>query len=65
MFFDWARATYFGTYVGDCIYVIDLAFFGIVVWMLKKWMVNPFNKEQKELRKMELVQRYIKDNYLD
>lgn len=64
-FFDWARATYFGTYVGDCIYAIDLVFAGIVGWMLKKWMVNPFNKEQNELRKMELVQRYIKDNHLD
>ncbi|MBR6574212.1 MAG: hypothetical protein IKK61_04400 [Clostridia bacterium] len=64
-FFDWVRTTYFGTYVGDCIYAIDLAFFGIVGWMLKKWMVNPFNKELNELRKMELVQRYIKDNHLD
>lgn len=64
-FFDWARETYFGTYVGDCIYAIDLALAAIVGWMLKKWMVNPFNKESNELRKMELVQRYIKDNHLD
>lgn len=64
-FFDWARETYFGTYVGDCIYAIDLALAAIVGWMLKKWMVNPFNKELNELRKMELVQRYIKDNHLD
>lgn len=64
-FFDWARATYFGTYVGDCIYAIDLALAAIVGWMLKKWMVNPFKKELNELRKMELVQRYIKENHLD
>lgn len=64
-FFDWARETYFGTYVGDCIYAIDLALAAIVGWMLKKWMVNPFNKKLNELRKVELVQRYIKDNHLD
>ena len=64
-FFDWARETYFGTYVGDCIYAIDLALAAIVGWMLKKWMVNPFNKKLNELRKIELVQRYIKDNHLD
>ena len=64
-FFDWTKATYFGTYVGDYIYAIDLALAAIVGWLLKKWMVNPFNKELNELRKMELVQRYIKDNHLD
>ena len=64
-FFDWTKATYFGTYVVDCIYAIDLALAAIVGWLLKKWMVNPFNKELNELRKMELVQRYIKDNHLD
>lgn len=64
-FFDWARATYFGTYVGDYIYVIDLALAAVVGWMLRKWMVNPLNKESNKLRKMELVQRYIKDNHLD
>ena len=64
-FFDWTKATYFGTYVGDYIYTIDLALAAIVGWLLKKWMVNPFNKELNELRKMELVQRYIKDNHLD
>ena len=64
-FFDWTKATYFGTYVGDYIYAIDLALAAIVGWLLKKWMVNPFNKELSELRKMELVQRYIKDNHLD
>lgn len=64
-FFDWTRTTYFGTYAGDCIYAIDLAFAGIVGWMLKKWMVNPLNKELNELRKMDLVQRYIKNNHLD
>ena len=64
-FFDWTKATYFGTYVGDYIYAIDLALAAIVGWLLKKWMVNPFNKELNELRKMELVQRYIKDSHLD
>ena len=64
-FFDWTKATYFGTYVGDYIYAIDLALAAIVGWLLKKWMVNPFNKELNELRKMEPVQRYIKDNHLD
>lgn len=64
-FFDWAKATYFGIHVGDCIYAVDLAFAAIVGWMIKKWMVNPFNKELNDLRKMELVQRYIKDNHLD
>ena len=64
-FFDWTKATYFGTYVGDYIYAIDLALAAIVGWLLKKWMVNPFNKELNEFRKMELVQRYIKDNHLD
>ena len=64
-FFDWTKATYFGTYVGDYIYAIDLALAAIVGWLLKKWMVNPFNKELNELRKMELVQRNIKDNHLD
>ena len=64
-FFDWAKTTYFGTYVGDYIHAIDLAFAAIVGWMTKKWMVNPFNKEQNTLRKMELVQQYVKNNHLE
>lgn len=35
-FFDWTKATYFGTYVGDYIYAIDLALAAIVGWLLKK-----------------------------
>lgn len=64
-FFDWVKTTYFGTYVGDCIYAIDLAFAAMVGWMLKKWMINPFNKELNESRKMKFVQLYVKDNHLD
>lgn len=64
-FFDWAKTTYFGTYVGDYIHAIDLAFAAIVGWMTKKRMVNPFNKEQNTLRKMELVQQYVKNNHLE
>lgn len=64
-FFDWAKTTYFGTYVGDYIHAIDLAFAAIVGWMTKKWIVNPFNKEQNTLRKMDLVQQYVKNNHLE
>lgn len=64
-FFDWAKTTYFGTYVEDYIHAIDLAFAAIVGWMTKKRMVNPFNKEQNTLRKMELVQQYVKNNHLE
>ena len=64
-FFDWAKTTYFGTYVGDYIHAIDLAFAAIAGWMTKKWMVNPFNKEQNTLRKMDLVQQYVKNNHLE
>ena len=64
-FFDWAKTTYFGTYVGDYIHAIDLAFAAIVGWMTKKWMVNPFNKEQNTLRKMDLVQQYVKNDHLE
>lgn len=64
-FLDWLKTTYFGTGVADYIYVADALFALVVRWMFKKWMVNPFNKELNELRKMELVQQYIKKNHLD
>lgn len=58
-FLNWTRTTYFGENAGDYIYAIDIALATIVGWGLKKLMLNPFNKEQNKLRKMELVQRYI------
>jgi len=65
LFFGWVKTTYFGTIVGDFVYAIDLAFAGSIRWLLRKWMVNPFNKEENELRRMEYVQRYIKNNRLE
>lgn len=64
-FLNWARTTYFGENAGDYIYAIDIALATIVGWGLKKLMLNPFNKEQNKLRKMELVQRYIEKNHLE
>lgn len=65
MFFEWIKTTYFGILVGDFVYVIDLAFFAGISWLLHKWMINPFNKDENELRRMEYVQHYIKYNHLE
>lgn len=65
LFFEWVKTTYFGTLVGDFVYVIDGAIFFGIGWLLRKSMINPFDGEKNELRKMDLVQKYIKNNHLD
>ena len=32
-------------------------------WMAKKWMINPFSKEQNTFRETELVQQYVKQPF--
>ena len=64
-FFEWVKTTYFGALVGDYVYSIDAVFAVGVGWLLRKYMINPFNKDKNELRKMDYVQQYIKNNHLD
>lgn len=65
MFFEWVKTTYFGELVGDFVYAIDGVFAFVIGWLLRKWMVNPFDKDKNELRRMDYVQHYIKNNHLD
>ena len=65
LFFEWIKTTYFGTLVGDFVYVIDGVFAVGIGWLLRKYMINPFNNEENELRKMDCVHKYIKNNRLD
>ena len=65
LFYSWVKTTYFGTYVGDFVYAIDAVFVGIVGFLLKKWMKNPFNANKKKQSKADLVQKYIDDNNLN
>ena len=65
LFYSWVKTTYFGTYVGDFVYAIDAVFAGIVGFLLKKWMKNPFNANKKKQSKADLVQKYIDDNNLN
>lgn len=65
LFFNWVKATTFGTLFGDFLYAIDAAFGGLLWAALKKWWRNPFNKKEKDKLRFELVQEYIKENGLE
>lgn len=64
-FFSWAKDTPFGKTVGDSVYAIDLAFAGIIGFLIKKFMVNPFDKEKKDQDKADMVQAYLKKHKLN
>lgn len=64
LFFDWVKTTWFGEKVGDFVYSIDVALFGALWFLLKKFMRNPFDKNKNETYKAELIQAYIKKNGL-
>lgn len=65
LFYEWIKSTYFGIHVGDFVYAIDVAFAGIVGFLLKRWMKNPFNSLKREQSKADLVQKYIDDHELN
>ena len=65
LFFEWVKTTYFGTLVGDFVYAIDGVFAVALGWLLRKYMINPFNNEENKRRKMDYVQKYIINNHLD
>ena len=65
LFFDWVKTTWFGEKVGDFVYSIDVALFGALCFLLKKFMRNPFNKTKNETYKAKLIQTYIKKNGLE
>lgn len=65
LFFNWMRGTTFGKGVGDLIYVIDLAFFGALGFLLKKGMKNPFDTGGKKQAMSNMAARYIKRNNLE
>ena len=65
LFYEWIRSTYFGVRVGEYVYAIDLAFVGIVGYLLKKWMRNPFNATKRRKLKIGLVEKYIDDHKLN
>ncbi len=46
-FFSWVKTTTFGQMVGDFVYCIDVAIFGIPVFLTKKFFRNPFNKHKR------------------
>lgn len=60
LFFNWMKETIFGKEVGDLIYVIDGAFFGALVFLLKKGMKNPFDTDAMKQAKSNMVENYIK-----
>lgn len=64
LFFDWIKTTWFGEKVGDFVYSIDVALFGAVWFLLKKFMRNPCNKANNDIYKAQLIQNYIKKNDL-
>ena len=64
-FFEWIKTTWFGEMVGDYVYAIDLALLGAIGWLLKKFMINPFDKTKNNEFKTQLIQWYIKKNNLD
>jgi len=64
LFFNWMKETIFGKEVGDLIYVIDGAFFGALIFLLKKGMKNPFDTDAMEQAKSNMVENYIKKNNL-
>ena len=65
LFFNWMRGTTFGNEVGDFIYVIDVAFFGALMFLLKKGMKNPFDTGAKKQAKSNMIESYIKRNNLE
>lgn len=65
LLFDWVKTTWFGEKVGDFVYSIDVALFGALWFLLKKFMRNPFDKNKNETCKAELIQAYIKKNGLE
>ena len=65
LFFDWIKTTWFGEKVGDFVYSIDVALFGAVWFLLKKFMRNPCNKANNDIYKTQLIQNYIKKNDLE
>ena len=65
LLFDWVKTTWFGEKVGDFVYSIDVALFGALWFLLKKFMRNPFDKNKNETYKAELIQAYIKKNGLE
>ena len=58
-FYDWVKLTPFGTWTGDCMYVIDVFLGSALAFAWKRWMRNPFNKTQKEKSKAEMVKEYM------
>ena len=65
LFFDWIKTTWFGEKVGDFVYSIDVALFGAIWFLLKKFMRNPCNKINNNIYKAQLIQNYIKKNDLE
>ena len=55
---NWIRTTYFGTNAEDPLYSIDAVLLGIVGFLLKKYMKNPFDASKKKQLKEELMQKY-------
>jgi len=64
-FFNWVKTTAFGQAVGDYVYVIDVAFFGIVAFLLKIGLKNPFDKLKREQEKADMIQKYIDTHNLN
>lgn len=64
-FYNWIKTTYFGKSVGDFVHVIDVAFGGAVLFLLRKFMRNPFDRSCMKSHKQDLIQKYIEKNHLD
>lgn len=65
LFFNWIKTTWFGEMVGDFVHVIDAALIGLLWFLLKKFMKNPFNQVKNKDYKTKLIQSYIKKNDLE
>lgn len=64
-FLNWVKTTAFGQEAGDYIYAVDAAFFGIVAFLLRIGLKNPFDKSKREQEKADLIQKYIDTHNLN
>ena len=57
--FNWIKGTYFGKNVGDFVYFIDAAIGAVLLFCLKRWMINPFNKNSTNSIKQKMISKFV------
>ncbi|MBQ3841858.1 MAG: hypothetical protein II820_04110 [Ruminiclostridium sp.] len=60
IFLNWLKSTYFGGGAAEYTYIPDTVFFAFVVFLMKKFMCNPFSKLKNKEYKMKKAEKYLK-----